>query len=293
MQIPTSKRFASSNFSVFLLILSANILLAAELLSADSIDARENVQDDAFISPAATAIVVHGLNTTPHAMDPLAHELRSMGISVVQIALPGHRNDVEKWLQVERDDWIQKFLSVYRRVVAESGELPLFCIGFSLGSVVILDSLSVIAESGVDRLVLFAPAITPHWYLHAVQILGIFAKRWTIPSLTPEEYRANPGTSVAAYLALFEGIHHLSQTGFSNLRIPALVFMDPLDELVDSNALKRLIVEEELEMWNYIAIRNPSVNSYHHYIIDPENVGGECWSYMLELIKEFLFESGV
>lgn len=286
MQILTSKRFAGDTCFVLLLILFANLFCA----HADSSTWKPLAETDT--APIATAIVVHGLNTKPSAMDVLTSELQSMGISIVRIILPGHRGDFERWQQVRREDWVQVFQSTYRQVVEKLGDQPLFCVGFSLGSLVIIDSISTLTDPRVDRLVLFAPALTPHWYVHFVRLLEIFGTGCMIPSLTPVEYRANRGTSVAAYLALFEEIRHVFQTGFSKLRIPTLVFIDPFDELVDSKALERLIVIEELDMWNFVAVQSSSINSYHHFIIDPENVGDDCWSYMMLLMEEFLLVPG-
>jgi alpha-beta hydrolase superfamily lysophospholipase len=243
--------------------------------------------------PGAAAVVVHGLNLKPSRMNDIVSELNKKNILVLRVSLTGHRGDLKEFKRVERSDWLIDLLHAYRIALekAESLGIPLYFVGYSLGCPVVLDLMISHKEVSFDKTVFFAPAIALRNYTHLIKLFNIFGKTAVIPGRTPHQYRANFGTPVSAYNALFQHINKINSTGYGRLNIETLIFLDPKDELVSHKALQRLIFSERLDKWHFISIstdlKNPG-NKYHHLMIDPDTAGEEAWNTIIDLMSEHL-----
>ena len=160
---------------------------------------------------SAVALVIHGLNVNPLRMDPLAHELNSWGAATLRCTLSGHANSLPagearlaSLRQVTYGLWREEAAAAYHVAAqqAERRNVPLVLVAFSLGALIGCAAALHSANIRFARLVLFAPALRIRRRSRILELLS----RWpqlVVPSLSPAAYRANPGTPIAAYNALF------------------------------------------------------------------------------------------
>lgn len=234
----------------------------------------------------AIALVAHGLNLNPDKMDPLILFLTEMNIRVLKVGLTGHNGDLENQENLSRSQWIYDITQGMKQLSRE--EVPLYFIGFSLGALVVLDYISTEKHNPFSKMVLFAPAITPHGFTKSVLLLSFLGKGFIVPSASPAEYRANDGTSIAAYIALFDHVTSLENNSWEMVNIPVLCYIDPKDELVSIAAIEKIIGDKKLNNWKLTVVPSKRPTPYHHIIIDKTTLGKELWTRYTNEIKHFL-----
>ena len=248
-------------------------------------------------APAGVALVLHGLNVNPRCMAPLAGALNRLGVEALSCSLLGHGAN---YLPVAGLDEPAARLASFGRVTcrlwldevtaacaiaagraAQQG-VPLFLLGFSLGG--LLGCAAALASPQVrfDRLVLLAPALAIHRRSKVLLALA----RWpqlVIPSAAPAAYRANRGTTLAAYNALYAAQALCERRLDERLNTPALILVDPQDELVSARGLARLIVERRLTRWQLHPVTKGAgaQTRHHHLLIDPASAGPDAWRGMM------------
>jgi alpha-beta hydrolase superfamily lysophospholipase len=245
-------------------------------------------------APRAVALVIHGLNLDPERMQPVVDALNAEGVDVLRLSLSGHGRNfahregmdaadarMEAFKTVSYARWSAETLAAWReaRQRAESREIPLLLVGFSLGGLLGLDLLASRPEEPCARVILFAPAVSLHGWDHLIRVFSAFP-RLVIPTLAPRHYLANPGTPMAAYNALFAALDHFEAHAGPRLNIPTLVFIDPEDELVSFAGLKRLADAAGLDRWRFHPVAKAETaapGTLHHILIDPAAVGAEVW----------------
>ena len=250
--------------------------------------------------PVAVALVVHGLNLEPTRMDALASLLRARGVAVLRVALAGHRGRSADFKRVSAELWRSELTTAYAEAAARARalDLPLYLVAFSLGALVALESTGAQVEAAragslaaFDRAVLLAPAIALRPRVRLIELLGALGPGFVVPSAAPEPYRANPGTTNAAYRALFDLESSLRDRGLAHAAAPTLVLIDPEDELVSYQGLRRLIADEGLARWSLIEVSNAGSDledKRHHLIVDAAAVGEVQWRQMTERIQRHL-----
>ncbi len=251
------------------------------------------------------ALVIHGLNVKPERLQPLADELRGCGIAVVLCSLRGHGENytplagysaeiarLTAFRQVSYAGWRAEVAAAYQTAVtyASATDVPIFLVAFSLGA--LLGCELLVTSPGVNfaRMVLLAPALAIHPYCH---LPALFA-RWpqlAIRSLAPSFYRANPVTPIAAYGVLYAMLHQLHCQPGTALNLPSLVFIDPADEVVSVQGIRRFIHDKGLTRWQLHLICKAPVHTgrtVHHLILDPASVGPAVWQRMIAQITSHL-----
>lgn len=231
------------------------------------------------------ALVIHGLNNKPESMTAIINELQLNGKDVLLVKLSGHVGNIETMKVVNRVKWLSEVESAFKEVELlnkiKGGDI-IFA-GYSLGAAAGLDYLSSQKNPSqlVSKMVLFAPAIDVRASSHLVKASFVLGNSFVIPSFSPECYRAQSGTTVAAYKGLFDIVDHLKAKSLSSLNINTTIFIDPKDELVSYSGIKDLIKDQKLNNWKVIAVSNNKATidtPYHHLIIDPESLGKEQWT---------------
>ena len=243
----------------------------------------------------AVALVIHGLNLNPVRMASIIAALNEAGIDAARLSLQGHGLNFERRQGLGETEarlnafkgvsyrlWFQETLMGYEqtRQTARSYQVPLVLIGFSYGGLMGLDLLASREDVRFQRAVLFAPALSLRGWDYAIRLFSPFP-RLVIPTLAPAEYLANPGTPMAGYNALFETLDHFESHMGPKLNIPALVVMDPGDELVSLDGLKRLAAGHHLTRWRFYPVpnhRSVRKGMLRHIVIDEASVGKAVWA---------------
>lgn len=252
---------------------------------------------------SGVALVLHGLNVNPQRMTPLAEAINGFGVEALSCSLMGHGANylpvagastatarLASFARVTSGLWLDEVRAAHAIAAQRAAQkgVPLFLLGFSLGG--LLGCTAALA-AGVhfDRLVLLAPALAIHRRSRVLRLLA----RWpqlVIPSATPTAYRANRGTTIAAYNALYAAQALYERTVDERLNVPALVFIDPQDELVSAAGLEQLAAAHRLTRWQFHHVHKgaDARTRYHHLLIDSPSVGAAVWDRMVERMASHL-----
>jgi esterase/lipase len=243
----------------------------------------------------AVTLVTHGLNLKPDAMLPLINWLREHGSDVYLVQLSGHHKGGMDIKEVTSSVWQMEMLEGYRMAKKASleGPVPLFFLGYSLGALLGQSMIALSGESTpFDKQILLAPAfaIRPRSYL--VKLLFFLGKHRNLPSYTPKGYRVNESLPLHIYDILFREERRVLTSGFNQTNIPALVIIDPRDELVSYQKLRKQV--NRFGLTNYrLIILDHSLKArnqrYHHLIIDERTMGKRNWEMVIDEINRFLF----
>lgn len=257
---------------------------------------------------SGVALVIHGLNLKPSTMIAINATLMTAGIAVLQLSLQGHghshdgisntsakRQRMQLFKSVSHATWYGQALHAYHYAKKRSKKegVPLFLVAYSFGGLLGTDLFASEPSVQFDKMVLFSPAFNVT-FGYGLKWLFIFP-RLVIPSFAPRDYRANWGTPIAAYRALFKTIDHFKTHLKEKVNIPTLIFIDPDDELVSYCHLKNLVRSEKLTQWRILPVaKSPSnqLTSPHHLIIDPASLGVQAWSKVEEKMTKHLL-SGI
>jgi alpha-beta hydrolase superfamily lysophospholipase len=246
---------------------------------------------------AGVALVLHGLNVNPQRMKPLEQALNSLRIAALSFSLMGHGANylpvagldeqaarLASFGRVTRRLWLDEVTAACAIAAQRAAQqsAPLFLLGFSLGGLLGCAAALTSSQVRFDRLVLLAPALAIHRRSKVLMTLA----RWpqlVIPSATPAAYRANPGTTMAAYNALYAAQAECERRLDARLNAPALIFVDPQDELVSATGLEQLVAARNLTHWQIHPVHKGAgaQTRYHHLLIDAASVGPDVWRGMM------------
>ena len=251
------------------------------------------------------ALVVHGLNLKPERMQPIIAELNDAGIDVLNLSLRGHGNNylknenlsidearLESFRRVTYDLWLNEIYEAYLKVRqrASKENVPVFFIGYSLGGLMGCDLILSYPDVSYDRMIFFSPALNVTMESYLLKALMLFPNV-VIDSLSPLYYRANVGTPMTAYKALFEAVKNFKNNINDKLNKPTLIFIDENDEFVSCSKLNTMIAERNLDHWQIHMIQKDNdagENISYHLIIDRDSVGKKTWNEIKAGIKRHL-----
>lgn len=243
------------------------------------------------------ALVVHGLNLKPERMESLIAPLNGAGIDVLNLSLYGHGDNYLNREGMDPDEarldsfrsvtfrlWSAEMYDAYRKVSrrARQKKVPLFLVGYSLGGLLGCDLQLSRPDVRFDRMVLFAPALKITLKPYLLKALMPFPDL-VLDSLSPEIYRANAGTPMAGYRALFDALARFERNLDLRLNVPTLVFLDREDEFISRDDLSAMIAGNRLDRWTLAPVEKdlPEAGLYaHHLLIDEAVVGKVMWSTM-------------
>ncbi len=248
----------------------------------------------------AVALVIHGLNFKPNKMESIISQLTDAGIDVLNLSLYGHGNNynhsthtntaiarLKSFKKVTYSKWENETRQAYYQLKehSEQKNVPMVFIGYSFGSLMGLNLILSNPDVGFDKMVLFAPALDIHAKAHFLKILSFFPGI-VIPSLSPKIYRANRGTPVAGYNAMFKAIKRFDKKKCSKLNIPAVIFIDPHDELVSYKGLKKIKQNNNFDQWEFFPVKKVVIdkkNNRHHLLINEASTGKNMWIKIMDI----------
>jgi alpha-beta hydrolase superfamily lysophospholipase len=245
------------------------------------------------------ALVIHGLNGRPDKMESIIAEMTASGIDCLNLSLRGHGenysqlNDTDSaearmqaFKSVSYQLWRTETYQAYQQVKKRSNRYGtcLFFVGFSMGGLLGVDLFTSNPYIKFDKMVLFAPALKMHNRNFLLKTMSPFAGL-VVPSFAPGSYRANKGTPMAAYNALFEASKHFEKHLDPKINVPAVVFIDKQDELISFSGLKNMIRKQNLDQWNLHPVkkdRTATEIEMRHIMIDEASVGKHMWKEIVD-----------
>ena len=254
---------------------------------------------------SGVALVVHGLNLKPERMQSIIAELNDAGIDVLNLSLLGHGNNYLKNINLSTDEarlasfrtvsyglWLDEIYNAYLKVRerASKKNVPVFFVGYSIGGLMGCNLILFHTDVFFNRMVLLAPALNITVESYLLKAMMPFPNI-VIDSLSPTYYRANKGTPMAAYKALFEAVDHFTNNVNAKLNKPTLIFIDENDEFVSCSKLNEMITWWNLDHWQIQIVQkdnNVGEKVSHHLIIDRDSVGKQMWQQMKKTIKRHL-----
>jgi hypothetical protein len=171
-------------------------------------------------------------------------------------------------------------------------------LGFSLGALVFETLMSDETYAGTaapvqfKKTVLFSPAVAIKSKAKAILMLQPFTNDTSIiNSVSPEEYRAQRGASMAAYKIIFNMEKELCAASFLKNNVDTIIFIDKNDEMLSIKTLKNRIMQYKLTNWKVMEVSNDGAAikpPYHHLLIDARCVSDATWRYITGAISDFL-----
>ncbi len=248
------------------------------------------------LSAKGLVLVLHGLNLKPSKMKPLAEAVcnAETQMACLIVTLPGHEESGPSQMS---SVGAEKLKSAVLLEVATIGThargRPVHLLGFSLGSLAgawaIQNLKTTDSRVPFRSAVLLAPPIETKSFARAAVLIPGPAS-WMIPSKNHVEYRANSGTSLGAYRALYRLQDELRDGDQSALNIPTLVFFNPRDELVSASKLKKRVTESKWTHWSLEEVGPLETTlkpAYDHLFIDEPSMGKQQWEKMKSRMLAF------
>ena len=92
-------------------------------------------------------------------------------------------------------------------------------------------------------MVLFAPALSVNLSVRMLSLLRVFGPSYLLPARAPKKYRAYDKVPLRAFLDYFGTLEKFKNAINKRLHVPALIFVDREDELIDVGGMQKLIVQ--------------------------------------------------
>ena len=251
------------------------------------------------------ALVIHGLNLKPEKMEALIADMNQEGIDVLNLSLYGHGSNyacrsrtnpdaqrLESFRTVTYALWSKEVYQAYQAVRqrADRKKVPVFLVGYSLGGLLGCDLLTSRPDVFFDRMVLFAPALNVMIESYLLKALSPFPNL-VIDSLSPQSYRSNAGTPMAAYKAVFAAIDHFEGHISVKLNVPTVIFIDEKDELTSYRKLQDMIDQKKLDRWSIHKVQKDGdvdKGMTYHLVIDKPSTGRNMWGQVRSVMRKHL-----
>ena len=240
------------------------------------------------------ALVIHGLNGRPKKMESIIAAMTAAGIDCLNLSLWGHGENYPQLSDSDSQEarmrafktasyklWRTEIYQAYLQVKKRSNRYGVcsFFVGFSMGGLLGVDLFTSNPYVKFDKMVLFAPALKMHNRNYLLKTMSPFPGL-VIPSFGPEAYRANSGTPMAAYNALFDASSHFEKNLDMKINVPTVIFIDEQDELISFSSLQDMIRHQKLDQWKIHPVKKDKTATeieMHHIIIDAASVGRHMW----------------
>lgn len=290
-------------FDKMLVVLIAPLVLHSTCLALGAAPQQKNPA----LSSASKAyiLILHGLNLKPSKMKAIAETAcppQSKRICEI-LSLAGHEEDQESTMaSVTAEIWKKQVLESALRLSekAEQENVPLILIGYSLGGLIGTwvhanwDAQLALNHRPhlFDAQILIAPAIATRWYTGITPFLPLPSAAF-LPSKNHPDYRANAGTSLGAYRAMFRLIREVNESAKnkSDINVPTLVALHREDELVSPGGTEKWIQNHAWTNWKIFWVDHSTSKlkpSYNHLMIDETSLGAEPWEKLQFAIQSHL-----
>lgn len=225
-------------------------------------------------------IILHGLNNNSSTWDEFETVMRSRGfVNIVRVTLPGHGSIRDEGQTFE------EALKNFDKNITPHVQGPYVVVAYSLGALFFQNWLIGRTENLPLRQVLLAPALYLRKEKWIRKIISSLHPRLPIPSIAPKDIKLHKSLFVWEYRNLLGGMSRF-QEKVSSLSVPSFVLLDPRDELIDAEKLKR-----EWRAGEVYFLERPHQKfgpSNHHILFHSKYFTAEEWELFIEKIEKFL-----
>lgn len=228
-------------------------------------------------------IILHGLNNNSSTWDEFENVMKARGFTdTVRITLPGH-GDV-------RDEGrsFEEALQNFDRKIRPHVQKPYVVVAYSLGALFFENWLLGRSENLPQKQVLLAPALYLRKEKWIRNIIASLHPRIPIPSIAPRDIMLHKTLYVWEYRNLLGGIERF-QKGAHTINVPSFVMLDPKDELIDAERLKK-----EWKAGEVFFLERPKQKwgpSNHHILFHSKYFTPDEWETYIGKIESFLMGS--
>jgi pimeloyl-ACP methyl ester carboxylesterase len=207
-------------------------------------------------------ILLHGLNNNLDCFFPLRDALNERGFDCVLVTLPGHGDDRD----LGRN--LSSAIEDLDRQLQPHLQEPYYVVGFSMGALLFQVWLEEKKRLPPKSQILLAPALKIKRMKIVSALMRLLPGSLPLKSFMPEHGRRRSALYVWEYRTLIEGILAFKDRFLA----PTLILIDPKDELVDAQALKRLHS-------NTVFVERPQLKGagHHHLLFHPDYFTPEQW----------------
>lgn len=225
-------------------------------------------------------IILHGLNNNSSTWNEFEAAMRERGFeNIVRITLPRHGEIRDEGRTFEEE--LKKFDEKMRPHVQE----PYVVVAYSLGALFLENWLIGRAEHLPHKQVLLAPCLYLRNESVIRKIMKVLHAELPIPSIAPRDIFLYKFLFVWEYRNLLGGLSRV-QPAIASVKVPSLVIIDPKDELIDAEKLKR-----EWKAGEVIFLDRPDQKwgpSNHHILFHSKYFSRAKWDFYLKKIETFL-----
>lgn len=220
-------------------------------------------------------------------MDSIVTEASLLGASYTQVGFQGHWEEEGRLRQLQVasiDDWLNDLSEAINDIKLQFPEKKIVPFAYSTGALVLSRYLINNPDSGIEKLVMWAPAFSLRPMSKIAKFLS-FYKSLLIPSLAPKKMRANNFTPVQTYLTIINECERQQEELVKLKNIRGLVFIDPKDEMIDASGIAELIDGHKDSKWELEYLHK---KPYHHLIVDKNLFEPDVWEESITKIKSFI-----
>lgn len=225
-------------------------------------------------------IILHGLNNNSSTWDEFEGVMKARGFeNIVRVTLPGHGSIRDEGQNFE------EALKNFDKNIFPHVQDPYVVVAYSLGALFFENWLIGRTENLPLRQVLLAPALYLRKEKWIRKIISSLHPKLPIPSIAPPDIKLYKSLFVWEYRNLLGGMSRFQEKATS-IKVPSFVMLDPKDELIDAEKLKR-----EWKAGEVYFLERPKQKfgpSNHHILFHSKYFTAEEWKTFIEKIEKFL-----
>lgn len=227
-------------------------------------------------------LIIHGLNNNPSSFGPIQGHFKDQGFDVVFITLPCHGQE-----RNEAKDFKTAF-AVFDMKMREEIVENYSVLAFSHGALYLQLWLEKNPHMKPLCQILLAPALYVQRYEKLTRAFRLLPSFFPIKSFSPKAFRKYQTLTVKEYRILFEGINTF-QKHKAGFKIPTLLIVDPLDELIDVPKLRdELVKNEKVDFREWQRDYLKTGIGRHHILFHPDYFEKNDWEKFTGDLREFL-----
>ncbi len=229
----------------------------------------------------SVVLMCHGLTLKPERLHSIIEEFNKRNISVLNMALTGHRQNADSKKSTS-NLWLDEFFKAYTIAKNKADELnvDLHFLGYSTGALC-ASLLEIQSKVSFKRKVFLAPALEMKPLSFGMKYFAYLFPFYSITHTSADgiayDFHMN------GYKAFFSLLKNFQQTKTSIKNSPTLIFMREKDEIVSYKKLMDFIEKKNLNNWQIRKFSENPKTKCHHFCFSKDTIHENDW---INFIKE-------